>query len=167
MKQYIEQKDGSFKNGSLRIPASEGNRYYSIMLNEVSTGIAEIINYSGPDLDSLKAYKILEIDKACRDQIEAGFISSALGMPHRYSSKLEDQINIAGNVLFAQLGNPSDNYCYTAEDVRVRKTHTPDQMIQVGVDIQAHKSTQLVKAGSLKEQILNAADKTTLESISW
>jgi hypothetical protein len=47
IKNYIEQKNGSFSFEGLSIPADTANRHYSAMLREVADGNATIEYYAG------------------------------------------------------------------------------------------------------------------------
>lgn len=114
--------------------------------------------------------KTNSLNAACAQEITSGFVSNALGTAHRYSSDLDDQMNISGNVLAATLGDATYHACYDADNLRDFRAHNPDQMIQVGRDLSAHKLTCLQQATALKSQAQAAAqaqDEVALTAVVW
>lgn len=89
------------------------------------------------------------LNAACDVAIESGFVSSALGTPHTYPSKRDDQINLMGLAL-AGSGGPFD-----ANDGngQVMKIHTAPQITQVLADGKAHKEAMIGQCKTLKAQV--------------
>lgn len=111
--------------------------------------------------------KVQNINHACKAAITAGFWSPALGAPHRYSSELDDQLNLNGAVLRG-LGMP-----YPCTDELGRKEyrlHTAEQLNQAHEDFTVFKFEHLVRANTLKQQLdlaLAAGDLAALEAVRW
>ncbi|NRB42556.1 MAG: hypothetical protein HRU20_29475 [Pseudomonadales bacterium] len=170
MKQYHEDEFGHFNLGNMAIPADLSNRHYQAMQTEAAAGRAEILRYNGPTISELASEKIHTLNAACSAVITGGFISTALGANHRYSSTLDDQVNIAGNVQDAQLGEDNVHGCYDTSNVKDYRLHTPKQMIQVGRDLKVHKLAALQKANALKVEVataVDAKDSPALSAINW
>lgn len=107
------------------------------------------------------------VNAACTTAITAGFTSSALGAPHRYSSDLEDQLNLTGAVLG---GSDLPYACRDEAGVKAYRLHTAAQLRQVGEDFTLYKLQLLQRADQLKQQLdaaLEAGDLEALEAISW
>jgi hypothetical protein len=118
-------------------------------------------------LAKLYPQKLAEIDNGCSAYIEGGFHSSALGEPHRYSSSLEDQVNLNG-LLFS--GLDSVYACYDASGSRSFKPHTREQLHLVNQDLVRFKQAALQQADLLKSQLAQALkDKKlkVMKSIKW
>lgn len=116
-------------------------------------------------LEQKKEIAVAKVNRQANLNIVAGFTSSALGEVHAYSSMLDDQINISGNVQLAQLGENCVHFCYTAAGERVEAEHTPAQMLQVGRDLYAHKMAILADAGQKKAAINNAETAEDLDAL--
>jgi len=118
------------------------------------------------ELADVRTKKLAMINQLVSNKIIGGFESSALGSVHRYSSDREDQLNISGSVQLSQLGHSPFHYCYDAQSVRKKLSHTPEQMIQVGLDFAAFKMKWLDKGTLEKERLLtmsNVADTEAFE----
>ncbi|WP_271105104.1 phage tail protein [Pseudomonas tohonis] len=108
-----------------------------------------------------------QIDQACEAAITGGFWSSALGAPHRYSSQMDDQLNLFGAVLRA-VGMLYA--CYDEAGVKAFREHSAQQLHQVGADFSEYKLQQLQHAHVLKQQLdtaRTAGDLAALEAVSW
>ena len=85
--------------------------------------------------ERLAKRKLLEIDelkRTTKEKIEGGFVSSALGAPHTYETRLpQDQINLLGAALKAK---STKFTCIDANGVKSRKVHTASQMKKVSDD---------------------------------
>jgi hypothetical protein len=118
-------------------------------------------------LSALHARKQMEIDRGCESVITAGFWSSALGEPHRYSSQIHDQLNLIEAVLSGQgMGHP----CRDAGGARQFPMHTSAQLHAVNNDLSAYKLQFLQQAHLLKLQLdraLAANDRAALEAVVW
>lgn len=168
MKQYQEAEDGSLVFDRTSIPSLLSSGQYRRVLGEVAAGEAAIDYYEGSDreLADLRQKKIDEFDVAAAAEITNGFTSEALGSAYRYSSDEHDQTNITGNVLDASMGITCQHFCYDSNGDRQLMEHSPEQMIQVGRDLKAHKMAVIVKAGTLKAQA-GTATKEGLDAITW
>ncbi|MHB0766477.1 DUF4376 domain-containing protein [Stutzerimonas sp. NM35] len=113
------------------------------------------------------AEKYQVINTACEAAITGRFWSQALGEPHRYSSQLDDQLNLTGAVL---RGLDMPYACRDEQGVKEFRPHTAEQLRQVGDDFTLYKLQLLQRADALKKQLdaaLEAGDLAALEAISW
>jgi hypothetical protein len=118
-------------------------------------------------LAKLHQEKTVEISNGCAQYIESGFDSAALGDLHRYSSSLEDQVNLTGLVFS---GLDSAYPCAGADGVRQFLAHTRDQLLQVNKDLVVFKQAALQHADQLKRDAAKALqDKKikALRAIKW
>ncbi len=125
----------------------------------------EYLQLIAPTLDQIKQAKISEINSKAKQEIISGFISNALGTTHLYQSKEVDQLNLIGLVSAGQ-----DDYFKCSADggsTWKYKLHTIDQLKQVLADGKKKKLEILIKAGSLKEKVINATTKEEVEAIVW
>ncbi len=68
MKNYIEQKNGSFSFEGMSIPADTANRHYSAMLREVADGNATIEYYAGSAREAADALSdLVNTERSWRD----------------------------------------------------------------------------------------------------
>lgn len=119
-------------------------------------------------LNSVKSERASAINKACRLEIISGFESSALGSPHQYPFKEEDQSNLTATFLLAnQQGVSKPFKCWDSSGVSEYRMHTFAQIVQVGADAETHKMAALVKANTLKAQIAAATTAAEVEAIVW
>jgi len=83
----------------------------------------------------LKMAKLQEMKAETFWNIQAGFVSEALGAPHTYESETRDQLNLVCALSFVQATNSDIDYvCIDANGVKAPRTHTPAQMMQVMKD---------------------------------
>lgn len=111
--------------------------------------------------------QVAAINLACTLAITDGFESAALGESHRYSSDLEDQLNLNGMLL---QGGEMLYPCYDAQGVKVFLAHTGDQLRQVAEDFAQYKLQLMQRANELKQQLdaaLIALDLVALEGITF
>lgn len=111
-----------------------------------------------PTFDELKAAKSKEITDTCDAACVMGFISSALGTPHLYPSKVLDQQNLNASVVDSLLAHPADwTTPHMCQDVSTGawgyRPHTVAQIQQAGSDVKAGILTHLVKNATLQAQI--------------
>ena len=121
----------------------------------------------GQTLEQRYAAKIDEIDAACVDAITGGFQSSALGERFRYSSQLDDQLNLTGAIL---RGVEMPYACRDEQGVKAFRLHSAEQLRQVGDDFTVFKLQLLQHANELKQQLdeaLAAGDADTLARVTW
>ena len=68
IKNYIEQKNGSFSYEGMFMPASTANRHYAAMLREVADGEATVEYYAGSDRETADALaELVNSERAWRD----------------------------------------------------------------------------------------------------
>lgn len=118
-------------------------------------------------LAALYEQKLLEVNDACNRHIEGGFNSGALGETHRYSSQMDDQINLTGMVLS---GLDASFPCYDAHNVKGFRPHTAAQLHLVSQDLVRFKQAALQHADNLKQDLATALkDKKlkVMKSIKW
>lgn len=122
-----------------------------------------------PEDNSEKIYQrqLTAINAGCEAAITGGFWSSVLGGRHRYSSQLEDQLNLTG-IIVADLDSLYP--CRDEQDVKAFRPHTAAQLREVNNDFVRHKLGLLQSANTLKSQLdaaLAAGDITALEQVKW
>lgn len=119
------------------------------------------------DLQERYAAKVAQINSACERSITGDFTSAALGELHRYSSQLDDQLNLTGVIL---AGLDSVYACRDTHGIKAFRPHSFAQLRRVGDDFTAFKLQQLQKANQLKwqlDQALSAGDQVALEAVTW
>lgn len=127
----------------------------------------EWVDDIGAILAALYEQKLQEINTGCNRHIEGGFISSALGEPHRYSSQMDDQINLTGMVLS---GLDASYACFDANQVKGFLPHTAAQLHRVSQDLVRFKQAALQHADNLKQDLATAhKDKKlkVMKAIKW
>jgi len=117
-----------------------------------------------PTLVELKAAKVAELSAACKAAIVSGFQSGALGSLHTYDSDLESQVNLIGA---ASLGGPVAYTCTDEAGVKLSRTHTKPQLMQVLTDGATLKIQHLASFRALKNQALAATTEAELNAIVW
>ena len=118
-------------------------------------------------LKALYLQKSGEINAACEAAIIGGFWSAALGSPHQYPSKLDDQLNLTGVIL---QGFDSPYGCRDVDGVKELRPHTAKQLRQVSEDFTTYKMELLQRANQLKQlldQALADGDLNALEVVTW
>lgn len=115
------------------------------------------------------------IDRACSSAITGGFISSALGKPYTYPSKVTDQQNLAVNVLSSlvpsaqKTGWTTPQICATQDPTPVWAyvPHSVAQIQQVGEDRKQFILDNLMKNQALQDQIAKATTISAITAIVW
>lgn len=118
-------------------------------------------------LESLYGQKKAEINTACEAAIVGGFWSDALGQPHQYPSKLDDQLNLTGLIL---QGFDNAYGCRDAQGVKALRPHSAKQLRQVSEDFTTYKLERLQQANTLKQALAKALDEgdlNALEAVTW
>ncbi|WP_016758585.1 DUF4376 domain-containing protein [Leptospira weilii] len=124
-------------------PATDAKK--AVIPNQIHTKSGWII-----DLVQKKDFLIKLVNSICESEITAGFISSALGAPHFYSSDRDDQLNLVG------LGSLNSSVSYKCTDqngVKEYRNHTSEQIKQVLNDGAARKAFLLQKCANLKSEL--------------
>lgn len=118
-------------------------------------------------IESVAARRYADINFACAKAITGGFQSTALGAAHRYSSELDDQLNLTGAIL---RGLDMPYACRDRDGVKAFRPHTAEQLRQVGDDFTVYKLQLLQKANDLKQLLEEAVannDFAAVEAVSW
>lgn len=118
-------------------------------------------------VEALYQERLLAVDTACSQEITGGFWSQVLGDRHRYSSTLEDQMNLTGA---ARSGADLTYPCLDAEGIKAFRPHTADQLRQLAGDFTVFRLGRLEQAYQLKLQLQEARDAQDIEAltaISW
>jgi hypothetical protein len=124
------------------------------------------------DMTVQREHKAAAISSSCADAILAGFASSALGEPHTYPAKPNDQINLAGLVMRSFYPSVGPDWarpfwCMNAGHVWAYRMHTAAQIQQVGDD---SIDANLIQRGineQLQAQIITAETPADLADINW
>ncbi|WP_061236566.1 hypothetical protein [Leptospira santarosai] len=114
------------------------------------------------DLIQKKDSLIKLVNSICESKITAGFVSTALGAPHVYSSDRDDQLNLRDLVL---LGAPVLYKCADRDGVRKYRNHTAEQIKRVFVDGVARRTFLLQRCASLKTMIEAVDTDSRLDAI--
>lgn len=115
----------------------------------------------------LHAEKMNEVNEGCQQSIMNNFWSEALGMPYRYASTLEYQVNLIGMVLS---GVGCDYPCYDITADKAFRSHTASQLRQVSDEMAGFKQACLLQVHVLKratEEAMKAKDVKALQAIIW
>lgn len=122
-------------------------------------------------LDRAKARKIEEFNEACTREIVAGFVSEALGAPHLYPAKPQDQANLVASVTDSLLAAGTADWatpfwCCDESGFWDYRPHTIDQIQRVGREAKAAILQALGKNEALRRQI-DVATIEQLQDIHW
>lgn len=122
-------------------------------------------------LDMAKARKITAFNEACTAAIVAGIESTALGAPHHYPTKQQDQANLVASVADSMLATDPDwttkFWCLDEAQVWERRPHTVPQIQQVGKECKAMIQAAMDKNEWLRAQVAAAANQEELDAITW
>jgi hypothetical protein len=125
----------------------------------------------GDDIDAVLAAlydnKQQAIGDAYSQYIASGFNSDALGELHRYSSAIDDQVDLNGQVL---LGMDDVYPCFDADQVKAFRPHTIAQLQKVSQDLVRFKQAAMQHADSLRQILAKALDDKNLKAmkaITW
>lgn len=118
-------------------------------------------------LASLRDQKLQMIGAEFAAYIAGGFTSSALGEPYRYSSAIDDQVNLNGQVL---LGLDDVYPCYDVDQVLAFLPHTIEQLQKVSLDLVRFRQAAQQHAETLRQAVAKAQkDKNlkAMKAITW
>lgn len=118
-------------------------------------------------LTTLQDQKLQAISTGCAAYIAGGFNSNALGEIYRYSSAIDDQVNLNGQVL---LGMDDVYPCYDADQVLAFRPHTIAQLQKVSLDLVRFRQAALKHAEILRLAVANAQkdkDLKAMKAIIW
>ncbi|WP_277759575.1 hypothetical protein [Pseudomonas sp. A34-9] len=123
------------------------------------------------DLDSvltaLQQKTMQAIGSDCAAYIAGGFNSNALGETYRYSSAIDDQVNLNGLVL---LGVDEIYPCYDSHQVMVFLPHTIAQLQKVSLDLVRFRQAAQQHAETLRQAVAKAQkdkDLKAMKAITW
>lgn len=118
-------------------------------------------------LAALRDEKLQAIAADCAAYIAGGFNSIALGEVHRYSSAIDDQVNLNGQVL---LGMDDTYPCYDADKVLAFRPHTIAQLQRVSYDLVRFRQAAQQQAETLRQAVASALkdkDLKAMKAITW
>lgn len=118
-------------------------------------------------LATLRDKKLQAIAADCTAYIAGGFSSSALCEPYLYSSAIDDQVNLNGQVL---LGLDDVYPCYDADQVLAFRPHTIEQLQKVSLDLVRFRQAAQQHAETLRQAVAKAQkDKNlnAMKAITW
>ncbi|MBB4952775.1 hypothetical protein H4S14_000817 [Agrobacterium vitis] len=123
-------------------------------------------------LDDVKAGKVAALTTFCADKIVSGYVSSALGSPHTYPSKLNDQINMMGSVSASLLPNIAMDWstpfwCADLDGVWAFRQHSCAQIQRAGADGKAHVVSCQSALEQLTVLVMSATTAETVDAINW
>lgn len=125
-----------------------------------------------PTLAEAKALQVSRVNAACQAAIYAGFTSSALGAPHSYPAKPQDQANLVASVMSSLLPNVQSGWttpywCADSDGKWSYAPHTAAQIQQVGSDGKAAVIAALDRCASLQAEIAEALSADVVLRIAW
>lgn len=122
------------------------------------------------DLDAIKAAKLAELKAAVQMAILVGVESNALGSPHSYPTALTDQANLTGLVTETLLPGAATEFkfwCADSAGTWLRRSHTAEQIRQVGIDVAKHIKAQQSHYETLLISVENADDVDAVSAVVW
>lgn len=131
-----------------------------------------VVPDTGMGLEVRKARKTAEFNAYCTTQITNGFTSSALGAPHHYPAKKQDQDNLVASVADSLIpGAPEDwvtpFWCEATGGAWAMRPHTAPQIQQVGREAKVWVLGALMKNEGLRQQVADATTEQQLDDINW
>lgn len=138
----------------------------------IVAGVPTAIDPPPPPLETVKAARIAALSVACRNQILAGFTSSALGEPHAYPSGETDQRNMIASVTASLLpGLPEEwttpFWCADSAGEWSMRAHSAGQIQQAGADGKAAIVAAQLHLASLAAAVAGATSADAVEAIAW
>ncbi|MCQ6256935.1 hypothetical protein [Pseudomonas sp. Q11] len=115
----------------------------------------------------LQEQTLQAISAGCSIHIAGGFSSNALGEVYRYSSAIDDQVNLNAQVL---LGIDDVYPCYDVDQVKAFRPHTIAQLQKVSHDLVRFRQAALQHAETLRQAVAQAVaerDLKALKLITW
>lgn len=121
-----------------------------------------------PTLVELRYQEQLQaVNAACRQEITGGFWCTALGERYRYSTELDDQVNLTGMAL---RGLDGPYACYDEQGTKAFRLHTAAQLRQVSDEFTEFKLLRLQKVADLTVQLQAAGlvqDLSAIDALTW
>lgn len=150
---------------------------YGDLVSEDSQSLPSESELRGRILQGRKTAKIAELSALCARYIMDGFVSTALGSPHKYDAEDVDQINILGAL--AATGPRPDypdgsSMPYAVRPVvdgvyqpKLYTLHTHAQLKQVVADGAAYKLTCLQHFNELRNDVAAATTLQEIDAVVW
>ncbi|WP_104628689.1 hypothetical protein [Helicobacter bizzozeronii] len=120
---------------------------------EISPAMLEALAYSLQQREKAQQIQLClrQINRVIQELLARGFVSAALGSPHRYDLNTEDQINLQALI---SAGIDAEFRCKEPEaDFKTYKKHTKAQLKKVFADGLAYKARVLNFFGKEKERL--------------
>lgn len=117
-----------------------------------------------PDLETVEATKLTEVDKACTATIHAGTEVELPSGTERFSFKPEDQINLKAAIDEVKAG--AAGYPYHA-DGQLCRIYPAADIIAIGTGLEQHKLYHTTYCNHLNVWIRRAVDMKELEGIVY
>lgn len=119
-------------------------------------------------MKSMIIEKTSEFNKLCEKEITGGFISSALGTPHKYDSDIVDQLNFSQAYDLTKITGKAEYYRVWNDDgSKAFLPHTTAQFEQAYIDGATVKREALEKCARLKYALTQATTIEELELVKW
>lgn len=124
-------------------------------------------------LAAAKRERIEELRRLCSVEIVSGHSSSVLGAAHTYPTRVMDQQNLSAICLAASVSTDPvwtcNFWCADNAQVWARRSHTKEEIMAVGVEIQQAISSQQDKLDSLINQVNDPLTDTVdkVNKIIW
>ena len=144
----------------------KGDTSWEVTMDPYIARGGEILPYVDPnifvgDLNVAVAEVLSDVSKHVKNKLISGFTSDALGTVHRYSSDMEDQMNLLGSVTAASIvGNVAYN-CVDELGVMEFREHTKEQIIEVGLTFDTVKRSILSSFTVFKVSVIKSAEEST------
>ncbi len=117
------------------------------------------------ELPAAQQAKILQLKSSCKNAIESGFTSSALGSVHTYDSALpQDQTNLLGAVM---AGIDLMYTCIDSNNVKQQKLHTAAQMQTLYADAMTHVQAAKGRFYARKAEVEAATTLSAVDGVVW
>lgn len=130
-----------------------------------------VVADSRDTVEGLRQRKIAAMNAACQAQIVTGFVSDALGVPHLYPTKEQDQTNLLASVTDSLLAYAVPDWttpfwCCDDGGIWGYRPHTIVQIQQVGREAKAAILQAQGKNEALRK-LIDAATIEQLQDIQW
>lgn len=126
----------------------------------------------GANLEQVKELKIQQIKDFCEQEIINGFTSKAFDgvTEFPYDCKITDQSQVNGLVSIAQLrimGLTDEPIKWKNSNQLVCEVWTPEQMLQLGLDLKRHVESKIQQKDNLKGYINTLTTIDEVNNVTW
>lgn len=125
------------------------------------------LDVANTGLEELRTKKIEQLNHNCKQEILAGFTSSALGAPQFYDFDEEAQGNLSGCLNLVNGGQITPETIISWKTDGVPQNHTVAQFTQVCVDSFIHKQMNVTKYWTKKYAVLAMTTKENILTVNW